>query len=50
MCLLFLGSILTSKVPSFNLIEGFREYASLSLPGTEQREGGAFRNANEKIE
>ena len=34
----------------FNLFKGLREWASLSLPGTGQREGGTFRDANEQIE
>ena len=31
----------------FNLLEGFRECASLSLPSNVLKEGGAFREANE---
>ena len=34
----------------FNLLEGFHDCASLSLPGTGQRKGGIFRAANEQIE
>ena len=38
----------------YNLLEGFRECASLSLPGTRQREGGRLiqgcqREQNEKM-
>ena len=39
----------TTKERFFNLLEGFRECASLSLSGTGQREGGAFREANMEI-
>jgi len=41
---------LWSKQRFFNQLEGFRECTSLSLPGTQQREGGTFRDANEQIE
>ena len=30
------------------MLKGFREYASLSLPGTVQREGGTLKVANEQ--
>ena len=39
-----------TKVRSFNLLEWFCESVFLSLPGTGQREGGTFRDANEQIE
>ena len=37
------------NVRFINMLEGYRERASVSLPGTRQREGGAFRAANEQI-
>ena len=33
-----------------NLLEGFRECASLTLPSSMQREGGTFRVANKQFD
>ena len=35
---------------SSKLLKGFHEYASLPLPGTAQREGSEFWDANEQFD